>query len=56
MYFAFLRFKPLFYQSTLTNPTKAAEQVYLGVLQYPTKFQAKILTGKLYSCKKSNIH
>jgi len=27
--------------------------VYFGVLQHPTKFQAKILTGKFYLGKKS---
>jgi len=53
MDFVFLRFKPLFCQSTLTNSTEVADSVYLGVLQHPTKFQAKILTGKLYSWKKS---
>jgi len=40
-----LRFKPLFCQSTSTNPTKVAEQVYLAVLQHPTK----LMTGKFYS-------
>jgi len=44
-----LRFKPLFYQSAIMNPTKLTEKVYLGVLQHPTNFQAKILTGKFYS-------
>ena len=44
-----LRFKPLFCQPAPINPTKLAEKVgNLGVLQYPTKFQTKILTGKLY--------
>jgi len=41
---AILRFKPHFHQSV---PTKLAE-VYFGVLQHPTKFQAKILTNKFY--------
>jgi len=33
-----LRFKPHFCQSAPTTPTKRAENVYLGVLQHPTKF------------------
>ena len=44
----FLRFKPLFFQSGPTNPTKVAEQVYLSVLQHPTEFQAKMLTGNFF--------
>jgi len=32
--------------------TKVAEKVYLDVLQHPTKFQAKLLTGKFYLCGK----
>jgi len=39
-----LRFKPLLCQPAPTNPTKVAKKVKLGVLQHPTKFQAKILT------------
>jgi len=39
------RFKPFFCQPA---PTKLAEKVYLGVLQHPTKLQAKRLTGKFY--------
>jgi len=31
-----------------TNPTKLAKKVYFGVLQHPSKFQAKISTGKFY--------
>ena len=49
----FLRFKPLFCQSTPTNTTKVAEQFYLGVLRHPTKFQAKILTRKFYSLEEN---
>jgi len=49
MDFIFLRFKSLFCQSIPTNPPKVAEEVCLSVLQHPTKFQAKILTGKFYS-------
>jgi len=48
----FLMFKLLFWQSVFTNPTKVAENVYLGVLQHPIKFQAKILTGKILFVKK----
>ena len=42
-----------FCQSPPTNSTKVAEKVYLGVFQYPTTFQTKILTGKVYSWRKS---
>jgi len=35
--------------STLKNRLKVTEQVFLGALQHPTKFQAKILTGKYFS-------
>jgi len=47
-----LRFKPLFCQPA---PTKLAENVCLGVLQQPTKFQAKILKGKFICEKDQNI-
>jgi len=40
--FVFMFLKPLFCQSTLTNRLKIAEQVFLGILQHPTK----LLTGK----------
>jgi len=40
---AILRFKPLFCQPA---PTTLAKKVYFGVLQHPSTFQAKILTGK----------
>jgi len=38
-----------FCQSTLTNRLEVAEQVFLGVLQDPTKFQAELFTGQFYS-------
>jgi len=41
--FHFSWFNPLFCQSTPINPTKVAEQVYLGILQHPTKLQAEML-------------
>jgi len=44
----FLTIKPFFWHSVPMNPTKAAEKVYLGVLQHPTKCRAKILAGKFY--------
>jgi len=44
----FLRFKPPFCQSVPTNPTKVAEQEFLGVLQHPAKVKAKIFAGKFY--------
>jgi len=47
-----LRSKQLFSQSVPTNPTKVAKKVYVGVLQHPTKFQAKILTGTFYLWRK----
>ena len=37
----FLRFKPLFCQSVPTNLAKVAEKVFFGVVQLPTKYQAK---------------
>ena len=43
----FLRLKPLFFPPVPTNTTKGAEQVFLGVLQHPTKL-ANISTGKFY--------
>ena len=46
---AIFRFKPLFCLSVPTNLRKRAEMVYFSVLQHPTKFQAKMLTGKFYS-------
>jgi len=49
---AILKFKPLICQSVSTNPTKLVERVYFGVLQHPTKFQAKILVEKFYLAKK----
>jgi len=33
-------------QSTHTKRLKIVEQIYLGGLQHPTKFQVKILRGK----------
>ena len=51
----FLRFKPRFCQPPLTGPTKLAVNVYLVRLQHPTKFQAKILTGKCILEKNQNI-
>jgi len=53
---AILRFKPLICQSVATNPIKLAEKLYFCVLQLPTKFQAKILTGKFYLGRNQNIH
>jgi len=50
-----LRFKPLFCESAPTAPTKLAEKVSLGVFQIPIKFQAEILTGKLFSRMKLKI-
>jgi len=50
-----LRFKPLLCHQASINPTKLAEKVYFGVLQHPTKFQLKILTGKFYLGKKIKI-
>jgi len=51
-----LRFKPRFCQPAPANPTKLAKNVYWGVLQHPTKFQAIILTGNFHSRKNSNVH
>ena len=48
----FLRLKPLFFPPVPTNTTKGAEQVFLGVLQHPTKL-ANISTGKFYLWRKS---
>jgi len=53
MNFVFSRFKTLFCQSTLTNPTKVAEKLHWGVLQHSTKFQAKIMKGRFYFWRKS---
>jgi len=53
---AILRFKLLICQSVATNSTKLAKKVYLGVLQHPTKFQAKIMAGKFIWEKNQNIH
>jgi len=35
------------------TPPKLRDQVYLSVLQHPTKYQAKILTGKFCSWRKT---
>jgi len=53
---AILRLKPLICQWVATNPTKLAQKVYFGVVQLPTKFQAKIRTGKFYLGKNQTIH
>jgi len=47
--FVFLSLKPLFCQLSLTKRLEVAEQVFLGILQHPTKFQAKTFTGKYFS-------
>jgi len=48
MNYVFFAVQATFLQPTPTNPTKVAEEVYLSVLQHPTKYQAKILTEKFY--------
>jgi len=45
---AISRLKPLFCQDAHRTPTKPAKKVYFGVLQHPSVFQAKLLTGKFY--------
>jgi len=42
------RFFLLLCSSASSNTTKHAKKVCWSVLQHPTEFQAKILTGKFY--------
>jgi len=55
MDFFFLRFKPLFCQSTPTNITKVAAQVHLGVLQHPHQFSSENIDRKILFLKKIKI-
>jgi len=44
--FCYFAVQATFLPVSTNEPIKVAEQVYCGVLQHPTKFQTKILTGK----------